>query len=146
MATGADFLTTKEGPGAGSGGAAVAAAAAVVVVVVVVVRAAVVVPELRVGHHPWRWNIDYFRIFRMANPLSIETLSIPSELLSPPFTTNKTRTHYNVDICHGYMAPHRTKKNPPGISQIILLYAQKQLIHLFDSFTQVLYPFPTRCP
>lgn len=83
MVMAADFLTKKEGPGVGNGGAGV----------VVVERAVVAAPELRVGHHLWRWNIDYFWIFRTANPLSVETLSTPSELLPSSLTKNKTRIH-----------------------------------------------------
>lgn len=84
MVMAADFLTKKEGPGVGNGGAGV---------VVVAERAVVAAPEQRVGHHLWRWNIDYSRIFRTANPLSIETLSIPNELLPSSLTKNKTRIH-----------------------------------------------------
>jgi len=137
MAMGVDFLTTKEGPEVGNGEVVVEA---VVVVVEVAERALVVVPELRVGHHLWRWNIDYFRIFQHSessldrNPFC--TQQTPILPLSP-----KTKREYiimSIYSMHTWLLTGR-KNTSPGISQILFLSARNKLIHLFDSFTQVLY-------
>lgn len=82
-------------------------------------------PELRVGHHLWRWNIDYFWIFHTANPLSIGTFSIPSELLPSSLTKNKTRIHYNVNIYHAHMAPTGQKNLPRHFSNSLFICSKE---------------------